>query len=221
MPKPARSTRAAGLLALAALLSLGAAPAAAAQLLLAGRMGDKALLLVDGQRHILAVGEQAAGVRLLRWQGEQALVSAGGQTLTLRVGASPAQLGASAEPAPAREVVIPAGPGGHFVTPGTINGQAVQFMVDTGATLVALSQGEARRLGLDLRNARSGIAHTAGGNVPAQTLTLSSVRVGGVELRQVEALVLPSAMPYVLLGNSFLSRLQMRRENDVMRLEQR
>lgn len=212
------------LAAAACLLVLGAAwaqPCAAAQVLLAGRMGDRALLLVDGERHILAVGQSAAGVRLLRWQGEEALLEAGGRTLALRVGASPAQLGAAAAAAPAREIVIPAGPGGHFVAQGAINGQAVQFMVDTGATLVAMSQGEARRLGLDLRNARSGMAQTAGGAVPSQLLTLSSVRVGGIELRQVEAVVLPTAMPYVLLGNSFLARLQMRRENDLMRLELR
>lgn len=214
-PRPAA---AACLLVLAAACTL---PCAAAQVLLAGRMGDKALLLVDGERHILAVGQSAAGVRLLRWQGEEALLEAGGRTLALRVGASPAQLGGAAAAAPAREIAIPAGPGGHFMAQGAINGQAVQFMVDTGATLVALSQGEARRLGLDLRNARSGMAQTAGGTVPSQLLTLSSVRVGGIELRQVEAVVLPTAMPYVLLGNSFLARLQMRRENDVMRLELR
>jgi aspartyl protease family protein len=47
------------------------------------------------------------------------------------------------------------------------------------------------------------------------------VRVGDVEVANVEALVLPAAMPYVLLGNSFLTRFSMRRDNEVMRLEKR
>ena len=94
-------------------------------------------------------------------------------------------------------------------------------MVDTGATLVSLSRDEAQRLGLDLQAARNGVTQTANGQVNVQTLTLATVRVGDVELSNVGAVILPSSMPYVLLGNSWLSRFQMRRENDVMRLELR
>lgn len=220
--KPVRRRGSGAALALLGLLALLVSNPATAQLLLAGRMGDKALLVVDGQRHIIDVGQSAAGVKLLRWQGDEAVLQAEGRTWQLRVGASPAQLTTGPlPPPPGREIVISAGPGGHFIAGGAINGQAVQFMVDTGATLVALSQGEAQRLGLDLKNARQGMAQTANGPVPAQQLQLARVRVGGVELRNVDAVVLPAAMPHVLLGNSFLGRFQMRRENDVMRLELR
>ena len=72
-----------------------------------------------------------------------------------------------------------------------------------------------------MKGARVGMASTANGNVQVLNLTLDSVRLGDVEVANVGATVLPMAMPYVLLGNSFLTRFQMRRENDVMRLELR
>ncbi len=189
---------------------------------LAGRMGERALLMINGQPQMLAVGQSAAGVKLLRWQGDEALVERDGRTALLRVGGSPAQLaGATPAASNGREIVITAGPGGHFISSGAINGMPVQFMVDTGATLLAMSQGEAQRLRLDLRNARQGMSHTANGMVPVQQVSLTRVRVGEVEVSNVDAMVLPAAMPHVLLGNSFLGRFQMRRENDVMRLELR
>jgi aspartyl protease family protein len=120
-----------------------------------------------------------------------------------------------------REIVVTAGTGGHFITPGSINGRAVQFMVDTGATSVAISQADAERVGLDWRGAKRALSSTANGAVPVHLLTLNSVRVGEVEVANVSAVVVPAQMPYVLLGNSFLTRFQMRRENDVMRLELR
>jgi aspartyl protease family protein len=94
-------------------------------------------------------------------------------------------------------------------------------MVDTGATLVSLSQTEADRIGLDYRNGQRGLSQTANGAVPVHLVMLSAVLVGEVEVANVQAVVMPAQMPYVLLGNSFLSRFQMRRDNDVMRLERR
>ena len=67
----------------------------------------------------------------------------------------------------------------------------------------------------------SKITAAANGPVAVQRITLTRVRVGDVEVANVEAVVVPATMPYVLLGNSFLTRFQMRRENDVMRLEAR
>ena len=72
-----------------------------------------------------------------------------------------------------------------------------------------------------MSQARGAVTQTANGPVPTQMVTLTRVRVGEVEVANVGAAVLPLPMPYVLLGNSFLSRFQMRRDNDVMRLELR
>jgi aspartyl protease family protein len=189
---------------------------------LAGSMGNKALLVIDGQAHTLAVGQSAMGVTLLQFADGQAQVQRGGSTALLRLGAAPARLSGSANAtATAQEIVLPVGLGGHFTSAGAINGRAVQFMVDTGATLVAISQSEAERIGLDYRNGQRGMTQTANGAVPVHRVSLGLVRLGEVEVANVDAVVIPAPLPYILLGNSFLSRFQMRRENDVLRLERR
>ena len=205
----------------AAALWLSTSAATAQGVALAGRMGDRALLMLDGQPRTLAVGQTAADVRFLRWQNDSAVVERGGVQYMLRLGATPSRLGGMAAASAGREIVITASPGGHFITGGSINGRSVRFMVDTGATVLALGRDEALRLGLDLGSARAALAETANGTVPVQMLNLTRVRVGDDEVANVPAMVMPTAMPYVLLGNSFLTRFQMRRENDVMRLEQR
>jgi aspartyl protease family protein len=199
--------------------SLAAWAAPGPSLALAGQMGHKALLLVDGQPLTLAVGEAARGVKLLQLSADTAVVERAGVQSTLRNGAAPVALGGGVPASGAREVVIPAGAGGHFVTSGSINGRPVRFMVDTGATLVALGRPEAERLGIDLRGAETGVSQTAGGLVRVQLVKLASVKVGDVELYNVAGVVVPGEMPQVLLGNSFLKHLQMRRENHLLRLE--
>jgi len=211
---------------LVAVLALTARPAqaqsaAAPSLAMAGQMGSKALLVIDGQPQTLAVGDTARGVTLLQMSGDQARVQRGGVVSTLTVGAAPVVLNGGAGPAGGREIVIPVSSGGHFITRGAINGRGVSFMVDTGATLVSIGRAEAERLGIDLRQAERGMSQTANGAVAVQLVTLNAVRVGDVELRNIAAVVVPASMPHVLLGNSFLSRLNMRRDYDVMRLELR
>lgn len=212
-------------IALLALLGAGAA-AAAPGVVLAGRMGQRALLVVDGRAYAVAVGEVAAGVRLLRWQDDAAEIEVAGGTQSLRLGAAPAQM-ASTSTVPARgsesgrEIVIPVGQGGHFTANGSIQGHEVRFMVDTGATLVSLGKSDADRLGIDLRNATQTFIQTANGRVLVHLVTLPQLRVGDVEIANVGAAVLPMPMPFVLLGNSFLDRFQMRRENDLMVLAAR
>ena len=207
--------------ALAALLCAAPLAAQAQGVALAGQMGAKALLVIDGQTQMLAVGETARGVRLLQLGAGEAQVEREGRVLALRLGAPATVAGTPAAPAAAPEIVIASGPGGHFVAAGAINGRPVRFMVDTGATLVTLSQAEAERIGLDYRSGQRGVSQTANGSVESHHLTLARVRVGEVELAQVGAVVVPAQMPHVLLGNSFLARLQMRREADVMRLQAR
>jgi aspartyl protease family protein len=210
------------LLPFAAALCLTCSAAQAQNVSLAGQMGGKALLVIDGQTQMLAVGEAARGVRMVRWQDGAAVVESGGVLRELHVGGTPARLAASGGVASAaREVVIPVTSGGHFVTAGSINGRPVRFMVDTGATLVALSQAEADRIGVVYRDGERVMMNTANGSVPAHRVTLGRLRLGEVELVNVAAIVVPAAMPMVLLGNSVLARFQMRRENDVMRLEMR
>jgi aspartyl protease family protein len=186
-----------------------------------GRMGSKALLVIGGQPRVVGVGETQGGVKLLEVTGEQARVERDGQTLLLRLGAAPTTVaGAGDRSAGAsRDLELKADAGGHFVTEGWINGKATRFMVDTGATAVSLSQTEAERLGLDWRRAPMAQANTANGTVPAHTLQLGTVRIGELVLSNVGAVVLPAQLPHVLLGNTFLSRVSMKRDNDTLKLE--
>ena len=117
--------------------------------------------------------------------------------------------------------MLSADSGGHFVTSGAINGKSARFLVDTGATNLALSQSEAQNLGIDYRKGERGTSMTANGPVPVHRVMLASVRVGEVQVYNVEATVVPMRMPFVLLGNSFLTRFQMKRENDVLTLTKR
>ncbi|MBI5259946.1 MAG: retroviral-like aspartic protease family protein [Burkholderiales bacterium] len=203
-------------------LLLWAAAAAAQNVSLSGSLGaSKALLLIDGQPHTLAVGSTVKGVTLRRVGDGEAEVEVAGRTSVLRLGATQASVGAAAGGSSGNAIVLAAGPGGHFMTVGSINGKSVQFMVDTGATVVAMSQSDAERIGLDWRRGKRGLSHTAGGTVPVHAVNLNTVRVGDVEVTNVDAVVVPAEMPMVLLGNSFLSRFSMRRDNDVMRLERK
>ena len=117
--------------------------------------------------------------------------------------------------------MLPAADGGHFVTAGSINGKAVQFMVDTGATTIALSAVEADRIGLKYKDGERLTGNTANGTVSGYRTSLGVVRVGDVQVYNVEAAVLPMPMPHVLLGNSFLNRFQMKRDNERMILDKK
>jgi aspartyl protease family protein len=118
-------------------------------------------------------------------------------------------------------VVLSADSRGHFMTQGAINGRPVTFMLDTGATTVALSMADAQRIGLDYSKGQPVQISTANGVAPGFRLRLSSVRVGDVEVYDIDAIVSPQGMPFVLLGNSFINRFSMRRDADQMVLEKR
>jgi aspartyl protease family protein len=209
-------------IAFVVLLIAGAGTAAAQSVTLNGNLGaQKALLVIDGLPHAVTVGTTVKGVRLVSLSGSQAEVAVDGARRTLQLGAGPVKISGDAGARSGNEIVLMASSGGHFNTTGQINGKAVSFMVDTGATKVSMGQAEAERLGVDYRAGTRGLAETANGRVPVYAVVLNSVRVGDVEVANVEALVLPAAMPHILLGNSFLTRFSMKRENEVMRLEKR
>ncbi|MFN3303122.1 MAG: TIGR02281 family clan AA aspartic protease [Roseateles sp.] len=198
-----------------------AGPAAAQQVQLNGMLGARvALLLIDGVPKTLEVGATAQGVRLVALEDGRAVVDIRGRRLTLTLGAAPGRVLPNAT-VERRQITMPMGPGGHFTTMGLINGQVTSFLVDTGATAISISQIEAEKLGLPYLHGRRVVTHTANGAVPAFLIELASVRIGDVEVRDVTAIVIPGQMQHVLLGNSFLNRFQMRRENDVMTLELR
>jgi aspartyl protease family protein len=190
---------------------------------LAGLLGNKALLVVNGAPpKSVAAGDSHMNVKVISAAGDQAVLELNGKRLTLRVGDAPVSVGAgSGGGGKGNRIVLNAGSGGHFMTAGQINGRAVQFMVDTGATSVAMSAADAERTGIRYKDGQAVRLSTANGVTQGHRVTLSSVRVGDVEVYDVEAVVSPQPMPYMLLGNSFLTRFQMLRENEQMILVKR
>lgn len=208
---------------IALLLALLAAPGAWAQsVALQGMLGGKALLIVDGSApKTVAPGDTFKGVKVVSTRGDEATVEAGGRRFNLRVGEAPASVGGGGAASSSGRIVLTAQSGGHFMANGSINGRAAYFMVDTGATAVSLAAGDAERYGIDYKSGQPTQMSTANGVAQAWRVKLASVRVGDVELREVDAIVSQQPMPFVLLGNSFLTRFTMRRDSDQMVLERR
>ncbi len=191
---------------------------------LTGVLGSKALLVIDGTApKALAAGQEHMGVKLVSVAGELAVVEIKGKRSNLRVGDAPVSVGGTgfkAEAGGGSKITLPMSAGGHFMANGMINGRSIQFMVDTGASAVALGVSDAQRLGIDYQKGTPVRMNTANGVAQGWLVKLQSVRIGDVQVYDVEAVVGPN-MPFALLGNSFLNRFSMNRNSDVMVLERR
>ncbi|MBR1206293.1 TIGR02281 family clan AA aspartic protease [Bradyrhizobium sp. AUGA SZCCT0051] len=110
----------------------------------------------------------------------------------------------------ARTLSIAPDPRGHFATDGRIDGQRINFMVDTGASVVALNETSAARFGLrPVPGDYTSRVTTANGTIKAARAHLAMIEIGGLTVRDVDALVLPDeALSENLLGLSFLSKLK-------------
>lgn len=205
-------------------MAAGLAPSSvwAESVMLTGTIGNRAILIVDGAApRTVAAGEKLGSVKVVSVQGDQAVVEVGGQRTTLRMDQPASVGGGGGGGANGSRIVLPASSGGHFMTAGAINGRSVNFMVDTGATLVSISAADALRIGLDYKKSSPVQINTANGVGRAFRVRLNTVRVGDVEVYDVDALVSEQPMPYVLLGNSFINRFSMQREGDQMVLQKR
>ncbi len=189
---------------------------------MSGSLGSsKALINIDGKPHSMAVGSTVEGVRLVSVSGSDAVVEVKGAKLNLVLGGAQINTGSAPSEGGGSQIVLTADIGGHFFASGSINGKAVRFVVDTGATTVALGADDAERIGIDYRSGTKMATMTANGRVVAYAVTLNAIRIGDVQVYSVPAVVLPSSIGHVLLGNSFLTRFQMKRENDRMTLDRR
>jgi aspartyl protease family protein len=205
-----------------AALALGlalAGPAGATDLNVVGLFGDKAVVSINGgQPRTLRTGQRTAeGVTLVAVDRETATFEIDGQRRTLRLGQPYVSRGAGT----GGSVTIKADPRGMFWTEGQVNGGNVRFLVDTGATTITLSAGDARRLGIDYLKGPRGLVQTAAWMTVSYKVTLDSVRVGNIAINQVDALVIEAGPPFVLLGMSFLNRTEMKREGETMVLIKR
>ena len=201
-------------------LSFGASAVNATDVGLAGVFPGKALLSIDGGApRTVAVGVRTdEGVKVLSVDADGATIDVNGKKRVLRVGQNVTAQAASSAPASA---VLTADAAGHFVTSGVINGRSVRFLVDTGASFVSLGAGDAQRIGVDARRGELAVVNTANGQANVWRVKLDSVRVGEIVLNNVDALVHQQDMPVVLLGMSFLNRMEMQRDGQTMTLKQR
>ncbi len=199
-------------------LALAAVPAGAADVSFVGVIGDKAAILVidGGAPRTVKVGQTLGAVTVVSVERERAVIEIAGARRTLLRGQH-YQSGDSER----QSTVLAADERGHFFAEGAINNRPIRFVVDTGATVVALPASEATRLGLEYRKGQPGTTRTAGGVVPVYRLTLDTVKVGGIELHAVDALVIEQGLDVALLGMSFLSRVEMKNQGQTMILMRR
>lgn len=196
------------------------APVAVAQDVgLAGIMGSKAMLMINGgEPRSVPVGQSLDGVKVLSIQGDQIMVEVGGRKRPLRVGQYAVGAGSGDG---SGKIIMTADVQGHFYTTGNINGTSVRFLVDTGATMISLGASDARRLGLDFNRGQKALTNTANGQAVVSKVQLDTVRIGDVTLHNVDALIHQGDMPIALLGMSFLNRMEMQRDGSTMTLKKR
>ncbi|MFL0801236.1 MAG: TIGR02281 family clan AA aspartic protease [Agarilytica sp.] len=192
---------------------------AANDIVVRGLLKNMVVLEVNGTQRIIKAGKTSPeGITLISSNTKEAVVDIDGkqQTLTLS-----RQIGGVQYTAPEKEQIrIARGVGGHYFTPGRINSQKVNFLVDTGATNVAMSSLVANKLRLDYKSGMPVSISTANGVIRGYRIVLQSVSVGTVKISNVEATVTESAFPSeILLGNSYLARVEMNVDDGVLVLQ--
>lgn len=202
------------------LLAVSLAQAAPSHVQVVGLFPNAAVLTVDGERKLVRVGETGpGGVELLAADGQGALVRVDGQTRRIELGR---ELSGGFSAPVRRQVTIARGEGGHYRVIGAVNGFSLPLLVDTGATSLAMSEQQARRMGLDYQKGTPVRANTANGVAHGWRVRLDRVNIGGLEVPGVEAVVLQgNALDEALLGMSFLNRVRWREEQGVLVLESR
>lgn len=210
------------LLGLVGLMTTISAPCGVGKLQVVGLFKDKAIIEVDGKQRVISVGSVTPeGVMLVSATSQQAVLEIDGKrgayTLGNRIGN---RFAASQAPT---SVHIWPNAEGMYTVDGSINGIAIHFLVDTGASTVAMNKREARRLGLDYAvHGTEAAVSTASGIARAFAVRLDKVRVGDIELYDIPATVIDGDFPeQALLGMSFLGRLAMLRDGRAMELRKK
>lgn len=185
-----------------------------------GLFSGRAMISIDGNVQLLRAGETSAeGVTLISADSKQAVVKYEGDTHKLGLSD---RVAVSFDEPENREVRLRPDNRGHYSARVNINGRTAEVLVDTGATFIAMNEEHAKSLGINLDDAQKGRASTAGGIVETKVVTLSSVSIGGITRNSVLASVQDGDFPQtILLGNSFLSGLDMTTESGVLVLRQK
>ena len=179
---------------------------------------NKAMLKIDGKSRLLKAGQVSPeGVRLISANAREAVIEVNGRRDSYKLGQHVSVQFAQPE---SKEVRISRDTSGSFFTFGTINGQMVKMLVDTGATAIAMNEPTARRLGIPywLKGEKSWV-NTASGTAQAYSMILDRVQVGSILLRRIRGVVIKGNYPReVLLGMSFLKQVEMENQGNVLLL---
>lgn len=209
------------LIVLTAFLVLAALAHAGPSVRVLALFPGKAMLEIDGQRKVLAAGESGPrGVRLIEADSREAVVEVGGRREVMRLGSA---VSTNYAETGRREVRIVKDPRGGYFIDGLVNGQPVRFLVDTGATSVAMSAVDAGRLGIRHRVDGEPVGvSTAGGDAQGYQVMLRSLSVGGLRQDNVRAVVIEGDSPrHVLLGMNVLARFEIEQRENLLVLRER
>ncbi|MFT7387191.1 MAG: aspartyl protease family protein [Candidatus Endobugula sp.] len=200
-------------------LCSGAANAAEI-IILKGLFGKKsALVTIDGNDHVLTVGKKKKGVLLIGIEGQEAIIQINQQRQRISLSK---QVSIGYKQPTIKTVRIASQEGGHYWVAAQINGRTVNVVIDTGATTISMGVSTAKDLGVDYSNGKPVQMSTANGVTEGRMVVLKKVTIGAISRYNISAVVaLNDALPVILLGNSFLSGVDMRTENGVLILEQR
>ncbi len=187
-----------------------------------GLFKDKAIVSIDGKQRVLTIGKPSPeGVLLISSNSREAVLEINGKQDTYTLGThiggnyTPPVAGATTTIAPDSQ--------GHYMVNGSINGFQVSFVVDTGATLISMNRNEAKRIGLNYKlEGVESRSSTAAGISTIYLMNLESVRIGDIELHDVQGAVHDSDFPdVILLGNSFLNEVKLNRDGQLLIMEKR
>jgi aspartyl protease family protein len=184
-----------------------------------GLFSGKALVSINGgSPESIAAGQTKNGVKLISANSESATFLVEGKRQTLKMGQA-ASVAGNAGPVNNNPVSLYADSRGHFTGNLSINGASLKYLVDTGATTVALNSGDAKFAKIDYEKGEKVPVNTANGVVTAYLVKLNTLKIGTIILNNVEAVVNEGGSPeVVLLGMSALNKLDMKRDNSTMTL---
>ena len=182
---------------------------------------DAAMMSINGRQQMIKLNDRSReGYKLIELLDDGVVLLVDGKPEKFRLGVA---ISSSKAPKASNEVSIMRDDRGMYRTPGSINGVPMNFLVDTGATFVAINSKMAALANIDYqRYGQRSLANTASGTVIAYRVKLNEISVGGISLNLIDAVVVEGNYPRVpLLGMSFLSKVRMRDEGELLTLELR
>ena len=181
---------------------------------------DRAMVRTTGGEHLLRIGETSPdGVTLLTADATNAEVTYKGERYDLSLSR---RVSGNFQEVERTQISISPDHLGQYRITGTINGSSAGFLVDTGASVVAMSADHARSLSINFTDGQKGAVQTAQGTADSYFINLDQVAVGGIRTYNVQAAVIEGSYPTdILLGMSFLRQVKMEEQGGVLTLVQK